>query len=410
VGATTTAFNRIAGQDAGAKGIGMGIAVHASRSSLLWQCRAGGNSTRANWAITDAHLPAIKCAISWPRPFSALVFFSMNMQAGDIFRPTVFGAAACRVLGVAMLCLFAFALAVGSGSLLPIVLTGKTNQSLQPTTTSSTGPVPPATLSRLEHWAASPLFERSVSPFKATPGSTESSTQLDVQQRLGASVFAVGAIALLGSLLESLLYAVRQTTTRRRRAELSTAAVVSSRPGTEADYEAKCRKLFGSVTALWARAETAVFDLDEALPLRPLLFKELRQISQRLAMDPGLQVATKGAVTARHDQPFWRALSQRLNQSGRDLKRICAVAEAASAGFGSRSSEPRIPKTRDEACFILGASREADPETLMRLVKALRQCWHPDLAQTEQDRRHREARLKQINAAHDLIAGKRAEG
>ena len=269
----------------------------------------------------------------------------------------------------------------------------------------------PAALPLLERWAASPQFERSISTFKATPGSAESSPQSDEQQRLRASVLAVCAIALLGiSLLESLLYAVRQTTARGRRAGLSTTAVASSRPGTEVDYEAKCRQLFGSVTALWARAETAVFDLDEALPLRPLLFKELKQISQRLAMEPSLQVATKGALTARHDQPFWRALSQRLNQSGRDLKRICAVAEAASAGFGSHSSEPRIPKTRDEACFILGASREADQETLMRLVKALRQCWHPDLAQTDQDRRHREARLKQINAAHDLITGKRVEG
>ena len=79
-------------------------------------------------------------------------------------------------------------------------------------------------------------------------------------------------------------------------------------------------------------------------------------------------------------------------------------------GLAGRNNEPRIPKSRDEACFILGANREADADTLQRLVRALRQCWHPDLAQTDQDRTYREARIKQINAAHDLITGKREEG
>jgi hypothetical protein len=36
--------------------------------------------------------------------------------------------------------------------------------------------------------------------------------------------------------------------------------------------------------------------------------------------------------------------------------------------------------------------------------------WYPDLAQTDRDWSYREARPKQINAAHDLITGKLAEG
>ena len=39
-------------------------------------------------------------------------------------------------------------------------------------------------------------------------------------------------------------------------------------------------------------------------------------------------------------------------------------------------------------------------------VNALRECWHPDLATDEEDRRLREIRIKQINAAWDLISGK----
>ncbi len=222
---------------------------------------------------------------------------------------------------------------------------------------------------------------------------------------------AVGATALLGlSLLESLMFAILKSVPRAPRHLAPQGATATSRPITEAEYETRCQQLFQTITTLWARAETAVFDLDDALPLRALLFKEMKQISQRLAMDPSQRITSSGALTAHHGLPYWKSLSQRLNQSARDLNRIGAVAEAAGVGFGNRNSEPRIPKTRDEACFILGANREANPETLQRLVKALRQCWHPDLAQTEPDRRQREARLKQINAAHDLITGKRVEG
>lgn len=188
------------------------------------------------------------------------------------------------------------------------------------------------------------------------------------------------------------------------------ARAAPSRALTEAEHEARCQQLFQAITTLWARAETAVQTLDEALPLRALLMKELKQIQQRLAMDPAMHRGMAGALTVRHEASYWKSLGQRLNQSARDLNRIGAVAEAAGAGFGSAGGEPRIPTTRDEACFILGANREADTETLQRLVKALRQCWHPDLAQNDADRRHREARIKQINAAHDLITGKRGEG
>jgi hypothetical protein len=334
-----------------------------------------------------------------------------SIRAGNTCHPTVAGTVARRMRAAAVLCGLATALAAGPDALAPIAVAGETGRSLQPQATWAIEPVLPATLPLGERWAASLLIVRQKATFDTTPSAADAASRPDQLQLSQAGVIAAGTAALLTiSLLVSLLLVILQTTARGRRPGHSRAAASSSRPLTEADYEAACHRLFQSVTTLWARAETAVFDLDEAQPLRSLLFKEMKQISQRLAMDPSLQVVTKGAVTAHHDQPYWRALSRRLNQSAGDLKRIGTVAEAAGAGFGSRSSEPRIPKTRDEACFILGANREADPETLQRLVKALRQCWHPDLAQTEQDRRYREARLKQINAAHDLITGKRVEG
>lgn len=262
-----------------------------------------------------------------------------------------------------------------------------------------------------ERWAASPLIVQSRITAEPAAVAVETLARADGPTGPQAVLVATIITLLLGiTLLESLVLALVQTVAGERRHHVAAAAAPLSRAPTEVDYQARCKHLFATITQLWRRAETAVFDLDEGLPLRALLFKEMNQISQRLAMDPSQRIATPGAMTTRHDEPYWRALSQRLNQSSRDLSRIGAVAEAAGAGFGGRSNEPRIPKTRDEACFILGANREADPETLQRLVRALRQCWHPDLAQTDSDRRHREARLKQINAAHDLITGKRSEG
>ena len=266
-------------------------------------------------------------------------------------------------------------------------------------------------------WAASPLLvspQRDVAPlFRPTePATTTDRDDANDTSAIDPSYLLIGAAAIgvLGvSLLESLFFALIQAIdSRSRKASPKSGGSASTR--TPIDYEARSRRLLHNMAPLWTRAETSVFDLDEPLPLRALLLNEMKQISQRLAAERSAQTVSRGALTVTHTEPYWRSLSQRLNQSTRDLQRICAVAEAAGAGFGSRTSEPRIPRTRDEACFILGANRNVEAETVQRLVKALRQCWHPDLAQTEQDRSYRDARMMQINAAYDLITGKRAEG
>jgi hypothetical protein len=71
----------------------------------------------------------------------------------------------------------------------------------------------------------------------------------------------------------------------------------------------------------------------------------------------------------------------------------------------------RIPQTRAEALQMLGMGVSPDTtETAMKkIVDGLRQSWHPDLAKSEIDRQLREFRVKQINAAWDLIQGKRLE-
>ncbi|MGE0765857.1 MAG: hypothetical protein AB7L90_05295 [Hyphomicrobiaceae bacterium] len=63
----------------------------------------------------------------------------------------------------------------------------------------------------------------------------------------------------------------------------------------------------------------------------------------------------------------------------------------------------RSPATVDEAYAFLGVNPRAGAPVVKKVVDALRQNWHPDLAGDETDRRAREERMKQINAAWDLI-------
>lgn len=64
-----------------------------------------------------------------------------------------------------------------------------------------------------------------------------------------------------------------------------------------------------------------------------------------------------------------------------------------------------VPKTRSEALAVLGLSGAANETMIRKVVEALRQSWHPDTASSDDDRRVREARVKQINVAADILAG-----
>lgn len=70
----------------------------------------------------------------------------------------------------------------------------------------------------------------------------------------------------------------------------------------------------------------------------------------------------------------------------------------------------RIPRTRDEALQVLGmgVTPDANIAAIKKIVDGLRASWHPDHASGNADRQMRELRLKQINAAWEIIAGKRA--
>jgi hypothetical protein len=83
-----------------------------------------------------------------------------------------------------------------------------------------------------------------------------------------------------------------------------------------------------------------------------------------------------------------------------------AADSGTPAPFGDQ-----IPRTRAEALQVLGmgVAASANMAALKKIVDGLRLSWHPDLARDEGDRQLRELRLKQINAAWEIIQGKRAE-
>jgi hypothetical protein len=70
-----------------------------------------------------------------------------------------------------------------------------------------------------------------------------------------------------------------------------------------------------------------------------------------------------------------------------------------------------IPRSRAEALTVLGmgVTPDATQVAIKRIVDGLRLSWHPDHAKDEADRQTRELRLKQINAAWDILNGVRAE-
>ncbi len=56
----------------------------------------------------------------------------------------------------------------------------------------------------------------------------------------------------------------------------------------------------------------------------------------------------------------------------------------------------------------MGVAPEINETAIKKIVDGLRLSWHPDYASSPQDRELRELRMKQINAAWEIIVGRRA--
>jgi hypothetical protein len=69
--------------------------------------------------------------------------------------------------------------------------------------------------------------------------------------------------------------------------------------------------------------------------------------------------------------------------------------------------EDWLPRTTLEALDVLGVDPDISRDKMKTTVTRLRRALHPDHAIDEEDRLLRERRLKQINVAWDIVAGKR---
>lgn len=150
-------------------------------------------------------------------------------------------------------------------------------------------------------------------------------------------------------------------------------------------------------------ADLAVSSLAPHLLLRDVLLAEIHTIRVRFS-------------------DLERHLSRRVPQKSaaavrnllRELDRIGRIANSAAQGGADRgeaggyTDDHDAPQTMADACRVLGINPDAAPAVAKKLVDALRMSWHPDLARDEIDRRSRESRMKQINAAWDLVKSQRA--
>jgi hypothetical protein len=95
----------------------------------------------------------------------------------------------------------------------------------------------------------------------------------------------------------------------------------------------------------------------------------------------------------------------------RDLVAASIPRPAKATRPGAQGRSDAIPRTRAEAFEVLGMSvtPDATEAAIKKIVDGLRLSWHPDHARGPADRETREQRVKQINAAWEIIMGKRAE-
>lgn len=166
-----------------------------------------------------------------------------------------------------------------------------------------------------------------------------------------------------------------------------------------------------------AEAELQVGSLPRTLLLREVLQSELDQLRGRvddIGRAAGQRPMQKSAAKV-------RAVLRELDRVSRIAQGAAQDTSAAGAGAhpgrqtaANSAGSPhhprgglRMPQSVQEAYQMLGINDEAAPNVAKKLVDALRMSWHPDFARDENDRQMREARMKQINAAWDLIKNRR---
>lgn len=171
-----------------------------------------------------------------------------------------------------------------------------------------------------------------------------------------------------------------------------------SNPSARGSEDVHVAKSLSVVHARLVETELLVATLPADLLLRDVLQSEIDALHGRAA-----------DVSRRAEQLGSKRCGTLLRAMMRDLDRITRIVHGTSRkdeSEASASADP--PSSVFEAYRVLGLNTEAPPAAVKKVVDALRMSWHPDHARSEADRRHREERIKQINAAWDILKNARA--
>lgn len=166
----------------------------------------------------------------------------------------------------------------------------------------------------------------------------------------------------------------------------------------EGTGDAAVERAMEAVHARIVETELLIASLPPDLLLRDVLQTELDGLRGRAA-----------DVSRRAEQLGSKRSGTMVRAMLRDLDRITRIVHGTV-----RKEEAAVPPSSDvpstiyEAYRVLGLNAEAPPAAVKKVVDALRMSWHPDHARSEADRRHREDRIKQINAAWDLLKAAQA--
>ena len=169
-----------------------------------------------------------------------------------------------------------------------------------------------------------------------------------------------------------------------------------------ADGDGSRPNLAHALTHLYARlaeTELLVSTLPADMLLREVLRSELDGLRERSA-DVARRVRRLGGERA----------SAILRSLSRDLDRITRIVHGAAKT--AEQDEPACDRGSRVRCSkpigFSGLNPGRPDAAVKKVVDALRMSWHPDHARNEADRIYREQRIKQINAAWDLLKVSRA--
>ncbi|MEM1307384.1 MAG: hypothetical protein AAGG99_07660, partial [Pseudomonadota bacterium] len=221
------------------------------------------------------------------------------------------------------------------------------------------------------------------------------------QRRFEKAVLAILlGVALIGGLISSISWLMSARRKPFRAADAY--EIILRRDGVDLDRpDAQlCGELCKSAQSLVQDIHDTIAKLRGVAPLRRTLLREIRDLEYYLA---------SLVATTPQDDTQWLRMRARLQRIVKDIVRLKDIVESAHRSLSNAPVKRGMPKDLGEAFEALGANATTSERILKKLVDALRATWHPDLAVDEDDRVAREERIKQINAAWDLIAGKRAE-